>query len=53
MAPGFSCIRIIRRIGDGVVPNWQGICTCFFGHLWQTCANCSCSQTFSFQTRSC
>jgi len=27
MASGLWCIRIIRRIGESIVPNWQGICT--------------------------
>jgi len=48
MASGLWCIRIIRRIGESIVPNWQGICTWFFGHLRQTCASCNSSQTFSF-----
>jgi len=52
MASGLWCIRIIRRIGESIVPNWQGICTWFFGHLRQTCASCNSSQTFSFDTRS-
>jgi len=48
MASGLWCIRIIWRISERLVPNWQGICTWFFGHLRQTCASCNSSQTFSF-----
>jgi len=48
MASGVWCFRVIRRISERPLPNWQGICTWFFGRLWQTCASCSGSQTFPF-----